>query len=113
MLVSKQNNTVDALLVYNIDPFDSNNLFRYFNTNEMEIDSMAECPLFNKAITAAKPKTIDLKFKKEQLWEQFTGQKYIISSPYPTLRKQEPHNNYTKVFFCYTQIYIFAEKYSI
>jgi len=67
--VSKQNNTVDALSVYNVDPFNSNDLFRYFNTNEMEIDGIMECPLFNEAITAAKPKTVDLKSKKEQLWE--------------------------------------------
>ena len=69
--VSKQNNTVDALLVYNLDLFDSNDLFRDFNTNEMEINGMAEYSSLNEAITAAKFKTIDLKSKKKQLWEQF------------------------------------------
>ena len=73
VLVSKQNNTIDASLVYNLDPFNSNNLFRDFNTNKMEIDSIVECFSLNKAITAAKSKTVDLKSKKEQLWEQFTG----------------------------------------
>ena len=67
ILVSKQNNTIDALSVYNLDPFNSNNLFRDFNTNKMEINGMAECFLLNKAITAAKSKTVDLKSKKEQL----------------------------------------------
>ena len=111
--VSEQNNTVDASSVHNLDPFDSDDLFRDFNTNEMEIDGMAECSSLNEAITAAKSKTVDLKSKKEQLWEQFTGQKYIISSPCPTLRKQEPYDNYTEVFLCHARIYMFAEKYSI
>ena len=69
VLVSKQNNTVDALLVYNLDPFNSNNLFRDFNTNKIEINGIVECFLLNKAITTAKSKTVGLKFKKEQLWE--------------------------------------------
>ena len=63
--VSKQNNTVDALLVYNLDLFDSNDLFRDFNINKMEIDSTAECSSLNKATTIAKSKTVDLKSKKE------------------------------------------------
>ena len=67
MLVSKQNNTIDALLVYNLDPFNSNNLFRDFNTNKIDINSIAECSSLNKATTIAKSKTIDLKSKKEQL----------------------------------------------
>jgi hypothetical protein len=67
VLVSEQNNT-----------FDSDDLFRDFNTNEIdmneiEIDSIVECFLLNKATTTAKSKIIDLKSKKEQLWEQFTG----------------------------------------
>ena len=32
---------------------------------------------------------------------QFIGQKYIISSPCPALRKQKSYNNYTKVFLCH------------
>ena len=111
--VSEQNNTVDVSSVHHLDSFDSDDLFRDFNTNEMEIDGMAECSSLNEATTAAKSKTIDLKSKKEQLWEQFTGQKYIISSPRPTLRKQEPYDNYTEVFLCHARIYVFAEKYSI
>ena len=65
--VSKQNNTVDVLSVYYLDSFNSDNLFRDFNINKMEINSMVEYFLLNKAITAAKPKTIGLKSKKEQL----------------------------------------------
>ena len=79
----------------------------------MEINSITECSLLNKATTTAKSKTVDLKSKKEQLQEQFIGQKYIILSPCLALRKQELYNNYTKVFLYYTQIYIFIEKYSI
>ena len=73
MSVSEQNNTMDVLSVHHLDSFDSDDLFRDFNTNEMEIDGMAEYFLLNEATTAAKSKTIDLKSKKEQLWEQFIG----------------------------------------
>ena len=58
---------MDILLVHYLNSFDSNNLFRDFNTNEMEINGITECSLFNKAITAAKPKIIGLKSKKKQL----------------------------------------------
>jgi len=67
ILVSNQNNIVDALSVYYLDSFDSNNLFRDFNTNKIEINSIVECFSLNKAITIAKSETVDLKSKKEQL----------------------------------------------
>ena len=58
--------------VYYLDSFDSDNLFKDFNTNEidineMEIDGIVECSLLNEATTTVKFKTIDLKPKKEQL----------------------------------------------
>ena len=81
MSVSEQNNIVDASSVHDLDPFDSDDLFRDIDTNEMAIDGMAEFSSLNEATTAAKS-------KKEQLWEQFTGQKYIISSPRPTPRNK-------------------------
>ena len=67
MSVFKQNNTIDVLLVHYLDSFNSDNLFRDFNTNKMEIDSIIKYSLLNKATTVVKPKTIGLKSKKEQL----------------------------------------------
>ena len=65
VLVFKQNNTINVLSVHYLNSFDSDNLFRDFNTNKMEINSIVECFLLNKTITAVKPKTISLKSKKE------------------------------------------------
>ena len=67
MSVFEQNNTIDVLLVHYLDSFNSDNLFRDFNTNKMEIDSIIKYSLLNKATTVVKPKTIGLKSKKEQL----------------------------------------------
>lgn len=70
MLISKQNNTVNVLSVHHLDSFNSDDLFRDFNTNKIdtnkiEINSIAEYSSLNKAITIAKSKTINLKSKKE------------------------------------------------
>ena len=56
---------MNVLLVHYLGSFNSNDLFKDFNMNKMEIDGIVEYSLFNKATTAAKPKTIGLKFKKE------------------------------------------------
>ena len=56
---------MDASLVYNLDPFNSNDLFRDFNINKMEINGMAECFSLNEATTIVKSKTVGLKSKKE------------------------------------------------
>jgi hypothetical protein len=61
---------VNVSLVHYLDSFNSDNLFRDFNTNEidinkMEINDIVECFSLNKATTAVKSKTIDLKSKKE------------------------------------------------
>ena len=69
MLVSKQNNALDASSVHYLDSFNSNDLFRDLNTNKIEINGMVECSSLNKAMTTTKSKTVDLKSKKEQLWE--------------------------------------------
>ena len=65
--VSKQDNTIDALLIYYLDSFNSNNLFKDFNINKIEINSIAKRSLLNKTITIVKSKIINLKSKKEQL----------------------------------------------
>ncbi|KAF2181278.1 hypothetical protein K469DRAFT_589627, partial [Zopfia rhizophila CBS 207.26] len=50
--------------------------------------------------------------KKEQLWEQFTAERYLIPSP-PTGIKQEPYHSYSEVFLCHARVYMFAEKYNV
>jgi hypothetical protein len=61
---------VNVSFVHYLDSFNSDNLFRDFNSNEidinkMEINDIVECFSLNKATTAVKSKTIDLKSKKE------------------------------------------------
>ena len=63
--VFKQDNTINTLLVYYLDFFNFNDLFRDFNINKIEINNIVKCFLLNKAITIAKSEIVDLKSKKE------------------------------------------------